>query len=461
MELVGSVKNSVLFIRVRVSRQQFRGSWINRFLSGWVRSYRRLSTTWMLKSSSVARSWDRRWLQPSNESTSLEWPHRLYLHLYVTLARSANDLDFGLGHFGQRKVSRRLPCASVWSDYSCASLLCCLLFNRWSGVADPTLCALFQQPHILPPPDPSLTDKLESKRSKLSKALASLTSVRQEIINLRTKISLASILDDTDEVKKLSVGTGDLETKREKKLKKVEKKKRKIEKIKEKIKAKQMEQKKASLVALLPLFRSLIFGFRRSREPSRNRRNRKRMAKKRKRRRRSSLLDVWRGGWKLYFEGYRIAKSANSGFVSFHFSQFASGSQSTSLPVCVIETDNVDNSSWGKASRTKLPTSRRLRKSSKVNSTSSSRAAFEIDERLWSSSPRRYGRGPRGRLEVRENEKTKYRAFSATLFRSQNAVNLIFGRACSRFCESARLIRQRVRKIDEGHITTCEVLTGS
>lgn len=158
------------------------------------------------------------------------------------------------------------------------------------------MCALFQQPHILPPPDPSLTDKLESKRSKLSKALASLTSVRQEIINLRTKISLASILDDTDEVKKLSVGTGDLETKREKKLKKVEKKKRKIEKIKEKIKAKQMEQKKASLVALLPLFRSLIFGFRRSREPSRNRRNRKRMAKKRKRRRRSSLLDVWRGG---------------------------------------------------------------------------------------------------------------------------------------------------------------------
>jgi len=39
----------------------------------------------------------------------------------------------------------------------------------------------------------------------------------------------------------------DLETKREKKLRKVEKKKRKIEKIKEKIKAKQMEQKKVSL----------------------------------------------------------------------------------------------------------------------------------------------------------------------------------------------------------------------
>jgi len=40
---------------------------------------------------------------------------------------------------------------------------------------------------------------------------------------------------------------GDLETKREKKLRKVEKKKRKIEKIKEKIKAKQMEQKKVRI----------------------------------------------------------------------------------------------------------------------------------------------------------------------------------------------------------------------
>jgi len=39
----------------------------------------------------------------------------------------------------------------------------------------------------------------------------------------------------------------DLETKREKKLRKVKRKKRKIEKIKEKIKAKQMEQKKVSL----------------------------------------------------------------------------------------------------------------------------------------------------------------------------------------------------------------------
>ncbi|GAA5851029.1 hypothetical protein JCM5353_001767 [Sporobolomyces roseus] len=109
---------------------------------------------------------------------------------------------------------------------------------------DPCLPKPTQQGRLLPPPDPSLTDKLESKRSKLSKALASLTSVRQEIIKLRTKISLASILDNTDEVKKLSVGMGGLETKREKKLKKVEKKKRKIEKIKEKIKAKQMEQKK-------------------------------------------------------------------------------------------------------------------------------------------------------------------------------------------------------------------------